>query len=120
MDNSEHLFSKTIFKIEINWLWNGDESELTFCLNAENCKNDDQKYQYNHGLFELINGAVQATEENYDSVEGTSNKVKNQAFKTDTGMISVNPNGNGIINSTIYTYNEDGTKEPHVLVEQIQ
>ena len=52
--------------------------------------------------------------------EGSPNDEGLQAFKTDTNMVLVNPNGNGIINSTIYTYNDDGTKEPHVIVQQIQ
>ena len=52
--------------------------------------------------------------------EGTPNNGKLQAFKTDTGMIIVLPNRDGVLNSTTYTYNPDGTDEPHVLVEQIQ
>ena len=51
---------------------------------------------------------------------GTYTGFKPQVFKTDTGMVLVSPNRNGIVNTTVYTYNEDGTKETHVLVEHIQ
>ena len=90
------------------------KKEVGSCHHTDNCQNNDRQFQLSKGSSQsdLANGN--------HLTEGTSNNGKPQAFKTDTGMTIVLPNRDGVLNKTLYTYNPDGTDEPHVLVEQIQ
>lgn len=122
--NLVNLFKNNNFKkndqFSIGWAWNGDEEELNFCL-EQNCLNDEKQFHYNNGQFQLFEESSQSDlGDGYYLTEGVPNNVKPQAFKTDTGMVIVKPNRDGVLNSTAYTYNEDGIEEPHILVEQLQ
>ena len=107
-------------EFEINWLWNGSEEELDFCLNENYCENDNYQFYYDNGQFNTFGESLSDLGDGYHLTNGTYTSFKPQVFKTDTGMVLVSPNRNGIVNTTIYTYNEDGTKETHVPVEHIQ